>query len=669
MPKFLLHRRHGIHFVWGFVLILFLTVVLTVYEWVLGAVGLILAGVLFAFALRAEKAFREELEDYILTLSLRIKKAGSEVIHELPVGIILYNEEKEIEWHNPFVGGMLGKDSVIGEGLAGHFPALAAQLKESKDAKDSRDAKESKEQEEQQEIRVGNDHYLVLHKPEERLVYFFRITDYVVLRQTYEDERPAIGIVMLDNLDEVTQNLDEQTRSILLARVVAELTEWAGRYGIFLRRLAADRFMIIMNHKTLQAVEQSRFEILDEVRDLTAEQKLPLTLSIGISSQAGSLVELGAQAQTSLDMALGRGGDQAAVKHGERMVFYGGRSNAVEKRTRVRARVISHALRDLMKDSDKIIIMGHKMPDMDAIGAAIGVLKAAQIAKKDAYIVLGAENPGISRLMEEVRRHEHLAKWIISPEQALQITGARSLVVMVDTHKPSMVEEPKVLEQTDRIVIVDHHRRGEEFLRDAILVYLEPYASSTCELVTELLQYIDENVTLQPFEATALLAGISVDTKSFSLRTGARTFEAASFLRRHGADISLVQNMLKEDLDHFHQKMEIIRGAYVLKEHIAIARAEPGRKYPQLLIAQAADSLLGISNIHASFVIAERKDGGVGISARSLGQMNVQVVMEQLGGGGHLTNAAARLDATVEEAEKRLLEVLEENSEEKGMSE
>jgi c-di-AMP phosphodiesterase-like protein len=436
-----------------------------------------------------------------------------------------------------------------------------------------------------------------------------------------------------------------------------------------LKRLNSDRFLIITDQMTLKQLEQSRFELLDEVREITAENKIPVTLSIGFAAGAESVTELGQWMQTSLDIALGRGGDQAAVKVGERQSFYGGKSNAVEKRTRVRARVVAHALRDMIRESANVVIMGHRMPDMDAIGAAIGVLKAAQLFNKEAYIVLEGINPAIQRMMEMLKEDERIIKRFVSPEQALHLVESKTLAVVVDTHKASMVKEPRLLQQTDRIVIVDHHRRSEEFISKSMLVYMEPYASSTCELVTELLQYIQERVSLDVREATALLAGITVDTKSFSLRTGARTFEAASFLRRNGADSMLIQRMLKEDLEEYILKADIIKHAEVVYDHIAIAVTEPGRKYSQLHIAQSADTLLNMTGIYASFVISERPDSLIGVSARSLGAMNVQVVMERLGGGGHLTNAAAQLECGVREASSRLRKILEDIEKEEGLFE
>jgi c-di-AMP phosphodiesterase-like protein len=653
MPKFLLKRWHGLHIVWTFILLALMVIVISAYQWILGAIFFVLCGVIAFYTLKAETAFRRDLNAYIATISHRVKKAGNEVMNGLPIGIILYNEEKKIEWHNPFVSKMLEQESVIGESIVELFA----------------DFKNRKDKEEKLELHVGKMIYQVWVKPEERLLYFREITEYANLVKKHEDEKLAIGIVMMDNLDEATQGMDDQTRSIMLAKVTGEITEWAQKNQVFLRRTASDRFLVIMNQLALRNLEQTRFEILDDVRDLTIENKLPLTLSMGIASGVEGLIDLGQMAQMSLDMSLGRGGDQVTVKVGQRLSFYGGRTNAVEKRTRVRARVIAHALRDLMKDSDKVVIMGHRFPDMDSIGAAIGVLKAVQVVGKEGYIVLEGVNPSIQKLMEAITMDEKLNRWFITTEQAMQITTQRSLAVVVDTHKASMVAEPKLLQLTHRIVVVDHHRRSEEFIHDATLVYMEPYASSTCELVTELLQYVNDKLSMEVLEATVLLAGIVVDTKSFSLRTGARTFEAASFLRRNGADSSLIQRLLKEDLESYIQKAEIIKHTEIIYEHVALAIAEPNRKYSQLMIAQVADTLLNMTQIMASFVISERQDGLIGISARSTGQMNVQVIMERLGGGGHLTNAATQLEGTLEDATKRLKQILEEINQEEGLFE
>lgn len=654
MPKHLLNRWHGRHIWWTFLLMAAFTIILFFYTWILGALAFLLLGGLAYYTIRAERAFEKDMNNYVGTLSHRVKRASHEVIHELPIGILLYNEEKVIEWHNPFIGTMLGKESVIGEALFDVLPQL----------------KNKKEKDTRLDLKLEKCVYSVICKNEERLLYFQDITAQTELAARYSESKPVIGIVLMDNLEEATQGMDDQTRSVTLAKVTGEISEWAQRNNLYLRRTASDRYLVVMDMKALQKLEQTRFDILDEVRDLTIERKVPFTLSIGVAAGVDSWVELGQLAQTSLDIALGRGGDQAAVKLGQRLSFYGGRSNAVEKRTRVRARVISHALRDLIKESDKVLIMGHKLPDMDAIGAALGVLKSVQLSNKEGHIVLEGVNPSIQKLMEMVEEDGKFKRSFISPEQALHMMTPRTLLVIVDTHKASLVPEPKLVQQTNRVVIVDHHRRSEEFISDALLIYMEPYASSTCELVTELLQYFHEQVTLDAFEATVLLAGITVDTKSFTMRTGARTFEAASFLRRNGADTGMIQRMLKEDLESFMKRAEIIKHAEILYDHVAVAVAEPGHKNSQLLIAQVADTLVNMTDMMASFVVSERPDGLIGISARSHGQINVQVVMERLGGGGHLTNAATQMEGVgVQEASARLKQVLSEIEAEEGLFE
>ncbi|MBJ6361664.1 DHH family phosphoesterase [Paenibacillus sp. GCM10012307] len=653
MPKFLVKRWHGMHHIGAFIIMVAMTAALSWLHWLAAALSLLATIGYGLFTLFAERAFRRDLRAYLNTLSYRVKKAGNEVISELPFGIVLYNDEKIVEWHNPFVAEMLGGESFIGQSLKELFPSWQP----------------PKGKELHSEVPVGSKVYSFTLKADDRLIYIRDITQRWTIERKYEDEKLAIGIVMMDNLEEITQGMDEQQRAALLSKVTSEITDWAQRYQLFLKRLTSDRYMFITDHATLKQLEQSRFDILDQVREMTHEQKIPMTLSIGIAAGGANAIELGQWMQTSLDFALGRGGDQAAIKIGEKQTFYGGKSGAVEKRTRVRARVVAHALRDMIKESSNVIIMGHKMPDMDSVGAAIGVLKAAQLFEKEAYIVIEGVNPAISRLMEMIKEEPKLSKWFISPEQALTLTGPKSLAVVVDTHRASMVKEPKLLSMTERVVVLDHHRRSEEFINNPLLVYMEPYASSTCELITELLQYIHERVSLDVTEATALLAGITVDTKNFLLRTGARTFEAASFLRRNGADSTLILRMLKEDLNDYVKKAEIIKQAEIVHDHIAIAVTEPNRKYSQLMIAQAADTLLNMNDVLASFVIGERPDGFIAISARSLGHMNVQVVMERMGGGGHLTNAAAQLECSPKEAAKRLKQVLKEIEEEEGLFE
>lgn len=654
MPKFLAKRWYGQHMTWAYAVLLLATIALFAYNWLLGLLFVILDVLLVLMVIRAERTFHKDLNRYIATISQRVRKAGSAALQQIPIGIVIYNEDRKIEWHNPFLAQMLCRDSVIGEVLLDLFPEM----------------KGHKEKEEfHMEMTLCERVYDVWIKPDERVMYFQDITDHTQLQYKYEEEKPTIGLLMMDNWDELTQGMDDQSRSLLLAKVMGVITDWALKNDIYLRRMSSDRYLMILNRQTLRNLEATRFDVLDDVRDLTEEHKIPMTISMGLATDADRLIELGRMAQASLDMALGRGGDQVAVKIGQKLSFYGGRSNAVEKRTRVRARVISHALRDLIKESDKVIIMGHRVPDMDAIGAAIGVLKAVQTVGKEGYIVLEGINPSIEKLMEMIHEDAKLAPRFITPDQAMQMITLRTLAVVVDTHKASMLAEPKLLSLTPRIVVVDHHRRSEDFLAEATLVYMEPYASSTCELVTELLQYIHDKLKMESLESTVLLAGIVVDTKSFTQHTGARTFEAASFLRRNGADSGIIQMMMKEDLESYIDKAQIIKHTEVIYDHIALAVAEPNRTYSQLMIAQVADTLLEMTHIRASFVAAKRPDGLIGISARSMGDMNVQVVMERLGGGGHLTNAATQIEGSLSEAVNKLRIVLDEIDQEEGLFE
>ncbi|HSU80139.1 MAG TPA: DHH family phosphoesterase, partial [Candidatus Angelobacter sp.] len=385
-------------------------------------------------------------------------------------------------------------------------------------------------------------------------------------------------------------------------------------------------------------------------------------LSIGVGAGVTDLLELGQLSQSALDLALGRGGDQAAVKlPAGKVKFYGGKSNPVEKRTRVRARVVSQALSELINESDQVLIMGHRQPDMDAIGSAIGIMKIAEANDALGAIVINPEDygPGVIRLIEKLQENERVWSKVRTPDQAYDVITANSLVVVVDTHKPEMVVDRRLLTKTDRVVVIDHHRRSEDFIKDPVLVYMEPYASSTAELVTELLEYQPKTFHLDIIEATALLAGITVDTKNFTLRTGSRTFDAASYLRAHGADTILVQKLLREDLSQYNLRSRLIQKTVLYHGNIGIAVGDEESTFDQVLLAQTADTLLSMNGIKAAFVLARRTDKKIGISARSLGEINVQLIMEDLGGGGHLTNAATQLECTIEEARKALISVID----------
>lgn len=643
MPSYL-ERRQIRYPLYGLMAVtLVLIGFLSFYNWIIGAAGFILTGLLVYLIFQVNHKIKEETEEYISTLSYRVKKVGEEALMEMPIGIMLINDDYYIEWTNPFIASCFNEDSLVGKSLYDVADAVIPLIK----------------QEVETEIITLHDRkFRIIHKPEERLLYFFDVTEQTEIEKMYHDERTVISIIYLDNYEEVTQGMDDQTKSSLNSLVTSILNKWATNNGVFLKRVSSERFIAVFNEHILRLLEKGKFTILDEVRETTSKQNVPLTLSIGVGTGYSSLPELGTQAQSSLDLALGRGGDQVAIKQPNGKVkFYGGKTNPVEKRTRVRARVISHALKELVIESDKVLIMGHKNPDMDAIGSAIGILKVAQLNKREGFIIYNKNeiDTGVQRLMDEIKQNEDLYSRFITPEQAYEIASDDTLLVVVDTHKPSLVIDEKVLNKIENVIVIDHHRRGEEFIKNPLLVYMEPYASSTAELVTELLEYQPKNGRIQMLEATALLAGIIVDTKSFTLRTGARTFDAASYLRSHGADTVLVQKFLKEDINTYIKRARIIENVYFYRDGIVIAKGSDDIYCDHVLIAQAADTLLTMDGVQASFVISRRAEATIGISARSLGEVNVQVIMENLEGGGHLTNAATQMyDLSTDEAETLL---------------
>ncbi|SEN43076.1 c-di-AMP phosphodiesterase, consists of a GGDEF-like and DHH domains [Mesobacillus persicus] len=647
MPSYL-ERRQMRYPLYGLIAVLLVLLgILSYYNWIIGAIGYFLTGLCIFFLFNIFYQVRKETEEYISTLSYRVKKVGEEALMEMPIGIMLINDDYLIEWTNPFIASCFNEDSLVGRSLYDVADVVVPLIKQ---------------EVETEIISMYDRKFRVVHKSEERLLYFFDVTEQTEIEKLYYDERTVISYIYLDNYDELTQGMDDQTRSSLNNLVTSLLNKWATNNGVFLKRVSSERFIGVFNEHILQLLEKGKFSILDEVRETALKQNVPLTVSIGVGTGFSSLPELGEQAQSSLDLALGRGGDQVAIKlTNGKVKFYGGKTNPVEKRTRVRARVISHALRDLIGESDKVLVMGHKYPDMDAIGSAIGILKVAQMNQREGFIVVNKQEIDVSvqRMMEEIGKKEELSSRFISPEQAFEIASDDTLLVIVDTHKPSLVIDERVLNRIENRVVIDHHRRGEEFVKNPLLVYMEPYASSTAELVTELLEYQPKSGKIQMLEATALLAGIIVDTKSFTLRTGSRTFDAASYLRSHGADTVLVQKFLKEDIETYIKRARIIENVYFFREGIVIAKADDEDISNQVIIAQAADTLLTMDGVSASFVISLRSDTLVGISARSLGEVNVQVIMENLNGGGHLTNAATQLtNVTLSEAEFMLQEAI-----------
>lgn len=621
------------------------------YQWIVGLVFLVIVILLFIYMKREGDRINKSQMEYISQLSYQVESAGSEVFRDMPLGILLYDDVYHIKWANPYMEELDSEQTLIGEPLDRFTGDLTDQIKSNKKAT---------------WITINNLAFKTKIDQENQTLYLFDRTEEKNLQQLFQDERVVLAHISLDNYEEISGNMSDSVKSRLNSEITSILNRWAETYQFYIKRTSQDRFLAIFTQQTLAVLEKSHFEILDEVRKIDMEEvhQSPVTLSIGIGTGEVGIPHLANLAQSSLDLALGRGGDQVAIRDETgKTRFYGGKTNPMEKRTRVRARVISHALKQLVKESDNVIIMGHKSPDMDALGAAIGVLNIAKSNNVEGFIVLDDSDvlTGISKVMEKVKKEESLYKHFIGQAEAEAIYTSRSLVVVVDTHRPGMAAHEKLLRHASNKVVIDHHRRGEDFIENPTLVYIEPYASSTSELVTELIEYQPDKKKLSALEATALLSGIIVDTKSFALRTGSRTFDAASYLRSKGADPILVQDFLKEDLDTVVSRNKLIEQAYMYQNVLSIAVADTEADYDQITIAQAADTLLTIDNVQASFVIAKQGENRVSVSARSLGEINVQLIMEAMEGGGHLTNAATQLEKlTLAETEEMLKEKINE---------
>ncbi|WP_313350282.1 DHH family phosphoesterase [Exiguobacterium sp.] len=616
-----------------YLLIVGLLLVVAVREPIISAIGAVVTALLFGLHLYEERRARRAWETYVAGISMQVEETGQDALTNMPIGILLYDEETLVTWFNDPMRDIFD-DVVMGQTLNELDPLFIEMVATNED---------------QATLEIGDAVYRVFSNHENRTFYLFDMTEEAQVEQQLVDNQTVIGVIYLDNYDEMTQGIEDQLRSELNSRVTQLLNHWAAEHGTYIKRTASDRYFIVTTEENLRILERSKFTILDTVREETSQRGVQLTLSIGIGCGSDPIPALGQMAQSSLDLALGRGGDQVVIKRDGKVRFYGGKTNPTEKRTRVRARVIANSLRDLMQESSRVLIMGHKNPDMDALGSAIGILKLAEMNDKEAHIVLPPEEigRGIRRMMDEIAEVPQLETRFVNAFQADQLIDDQTLLVVVDTHKPSLVVVPALLDRFEHMVVIDHHRRGEDFIEDAVLVYLEPYASSTSELVTELIEYQPTNQKLAMLEATALLAGIIVDTKGFALRTGSRTFDAASYLRSQGADTVLVQEFLSQDLETYVEQSHILERSEVYTEGMAIATAEPGVIHDQVLVAQAADQLLSLRGIRAAFVIAELQDGRTAISARSLGDVNVQLIMETLGGGGHLTNAATQMSESV----------------------
>lgn len=659
IPEFL--RNKHLRIIAVFLLILSLvcaTLAFIVNAW-LGIIVLLLILLTIGLSFITLKQVMQDTTHYISDLSYKIKRSEQEALLKMPIGILMLNDLAEVVWVNPTMQKLFGQEEILGKKLTEADEELAKVINDNMSNKDS------------VEIKWQDKRFNMLVQNDINVVYLLDITHYAEIQKQYDDSRLVIGQIFIDNYAEVTQSMNDTNISNLSNYITNELSSWASQMGMFLKMIDEDHYFVLAYTKSLTQMEKEKFKLLDRIRERTSKQNFPVTLSIGLAYGGTDLAKLSRLSQSNLDLALGRGGDQVVVRgvDDSQARFYGGKTNPMEKRTRVRARMISQALQELMSQSDDIFVMGHARPDMDSIGACLGIRRIAKMNGKQCWLVLDTDNlhSDIQRLLDEIDNYPDIKESIISPEEALQKATKKSLLLMLDLSKPSISMSPELYDQLkNRVIIIDHHRRGEEFPENPMLVYIEPYASSTCELITEMFEYQSRysDDPINKLEATAMLTGIIIDTKSFSLRTGTRTFDAASYLRSVGADSQMSQHFMKENVQSFLQRNHLIDRVEFVGNGNAVVVGENDRVYDPVTAAQAADSLLTVSGVQASYVVTHRSEDIIGISARSNGETNVQIIMEKMGGGGHLSNAATQIeDRDILDVRKQLLDLIAQTEE------
>jgi c-di-AMP phosphodiesterase-like protein len=471
--------------------------------------------------------------------------------------------------------------------------------------------------------------YVEGDEDDKAVLYWIDITNYELIKTLYKDEKVCFAYISIDNYDELIASSPDERKSAIAAEIDKHLRQWAAKLFASVTRYRSSQYFIAFEHKYLEKLETTKFSILDEVQDIETDADFPVSLSIGVGVGGKTPLQTDEYAAAALDLALGRGGDQAVVKKVNKTEFYGGRLKTVEKRNKGKSRIMAHALRQLIDQSSKVIIMGHKRPDMDSFGASIGISRIAKNQNTEAYIILNSYNDSLKEMVDLAVESGNYN--FINNEEALSIVDKETLIVVVDTHRYELVECAELIGKTDKLVVIDHHRKTEDFIENATLTYMESYASSTSELIAEILQYIGDKKDIDKFETEVLLAGIIVDTNRFSIRTGVRTFEAASWLRRMGADTARVREFFQTDLSSFQLRSQIVADASMPFPGIALSKCEGKHVDVQVINSKAADEMLNIRGIKASFVLGQNEEGVTVISARSLGDINVQTIMEKQG--------------------------------------
>lgn len=623
--------------------------------------SIIIFATIVGYTYYANRKRKSEISETLQDLTLTVDSAAKTSLINSPFPLIIFETDGNIIWRSSrYISEFnnINMNSYINE-LSSEIKKEIKSRKREENSKNSKDIN--------REITIENKYYKIFgryvhvknrdKKNNEYMIilYFIDETENIKLQKEYKDSKSCVGLIMVDNYEEIIRSIDSSEKPIVTAEIDRKMYEWANKTNGVLIKSDRDRYVYLFEQRYLEDVKEDKFSILDKIKEINTKEKVQFTLSIAVSNEGKTDKEKYESAQTAMDVVLGRGGDQAVIRENEIYKFFGGRVEEVEKRTKVKARVVAHALEKLIKKSKKVMIMGHNNPDMDSIGSCLGIYRLSKSLNTNAYIVVSDEAESISTFKEEIEKDPEYEDIIINKEVALENIDEETLLVVVDTHKTNYVDAPELLEKVQNIVIIDHHRRSTDYIENATLMFQEVYASSAAELVTELLQYAEVKVDLKTIEAESLYAGIMMDTKNFTFKTGVRTFEAAAYLRKCGIDIIRVKKWFQSDLKSFNTIAGIVKKAEIVNDTIAISTYEKKTKDASIICAKAADELLTISDITASFVLGKLGDK-VCISGRSIGDINVQVILEKLGGGGHITLAGAQVEGmTVEETKQELI--------------
>jgi len=597
----------------------------------------------------------KNMSNYMVEYSMASENTQNIFSQDLDIPYALMDKKGIIAWRNRAFNGLVQKDRLSKKDIHAMFENITpSDIENISDKADFHGEYQGKKY----RIRITR---LYIEESFVYTVCLFDETDLVNLRIQKENSKFVVGLMYMDNYDEAMESVEEVRRSLLEALIDRKINQYINGFNGIVKKLEKDKFFFIIKKGDLDSAISVRFDILEDVKTVNIGNEMSITLSIGIGYGSENLARNYELARMAMDMALGRGGDQAVVKTEDDIRYFGGKAQTVEKQTRVKARVKAHAFKELLENKDKVIIMGHKMLDMDAFGAAIGIWRIATHLNKKAYILRSDVNPSVRPMIEKFKAPDYPEDLFMSEEKALNSLTNDSLVVVVDVNRPSITEGPSLLKKAKNIVVLDHHRQSSEIITNATLSYVETFASSACEMVSEIVQYISDDIKLKTLEADAMYAGIVIDTQNFNVQTGVRTFEAAAFLKRSGADVTRVRKMFREDATDYLAKAEAIHNAEIYENYYAISECDSANTAsPTLVCAQAANDLLNIKGIKASFVLTLYNDV-IYISARSMDEVNVQTIMEKLGGGGHRSVAGAQIkEGSIEDAKNLVKKVLKE---------